>query len=452
VINFIEQLAIQFHPGSVSLRHEEHPAADAAAMAVYAIVLVAVFYVTMRRPALGTASLLVLAPFALARYVGPTSITLLKVGIVGLIVALAFRRIPWTALASPAARVQISVFLVALFAIALSAIRAEYIGPVVRETFKTLEYAACFGGALLSYVTDPDDRQIWRALKIVTVLVCGSALLDYLVGAHSGLVVHGEVVPRSAGVLEGPNQLAGWLEILTPILFARALLHRDKGLIAILSLACITQLLTLSRGGILGVIIGALVVLVIMRPSQVVAVRIVVGTAIATAFLFILGGSLGLTSRLFSTPEANEIDHLANRPLLWHAALTLWQSSPIVGVGAGNYEFELSRAGLPNVRTHANSIYLQSLAEGGIVMLASTLYSFGATILVLARSAVRRPLVVGALAATVALATHQVFDDLFFFTKVGTTYWLIIGIAVAEIVARQLFERHRSHVFEGFGR
>src|ERR1700692_3954681 len=99
MINFFEQLAFQLHPGSVSLRHEEHPQADVTAMVIYAVVLVAVFCVSMRRPALGTASLLVLAPFALARYVGPTSITLLKVGIVGLILSLAFRRIPWSALA-----------------------------------------------------------------------------------------------------------------------------------------------------------------------------------------------------------------------------------------------------------------------------------------------------------------------------------------------------------------
>jgi O-antigen ligase len=169
--------------------------------------------------------------------------------------------------------------------------------------------------------------------------------------------------------------------------------------------------------------------------------------------LIVLGGGAlaaraGVPVGYFSLDQATQsADHLGNRSELWHAAIALWRTSPVFGVGAGNYELDLAQVGLFGVRTHANSIYLQSLAEEGLVGLLTTVSLFAVTIWTLARSAVRRPLVVGALGATVALSVHQVTDDLFFFPKVATTYWLVTGVAVAEIAARYLFEQRRAATY-----
>ena len=271
-----------------------------------------------------------------------------------------------------------------------------------------------------------------------------SALVEYVAGAHSGIFLHGYSFPRIAGALEGPNQLAGYFGVALPVLVARALVHRDRILVGVIVLAAVTDVLTLSRAGIIGAGIGVVVVLLVLRPFRgdawrfAAALVLVVGVGIALAL------RAGVPAGYFSLDQAPQTaDHLANRSELWHAAIVLWQSSPWVGVGAGNYELELGAVGLAGVRTHANSIYLQSLAEGGVVGLLATIALFATTIVVLARSGVRRPLVVGALGAAVALASHQVLDDLFFFPKVASAYWLVVGVAIAEIAARRLFEQRR---------
>jgi O-antigen ligase len=433
------------HPWTITLRHDVPVPIDAPTALLYIATAAVVAALTVRRPAYGVAALIVLAPIGLPRYIGPTTLTLLKAGLVGLLVTLVFRRPDISALGTSVVRAILATFAGVEVAIALSATHANYHAPVVREASKTLEYAALFLGAVVAYASDPDDRPFWLALQIATVGVCLSALAQYVLGANSGIFIGGHGVPRVAGVLEGPNQLAGWLEIAIAVLFARNLLHRDGWLVVTVGLAAITQVLTFSRAGIVATIFACAVVLVVTRTPRKVGIRFALATIVATVILGVVATKAGLPPRYFSLDQVpQQADHLGNRQILWHAAIALWKSSPLFGVGAGNYEFDLSRVGLVDIRTHANSIYLQSLAEGGVVLFAATLCMFVTVVVTLARSAVRRPVVVGMLAATAALAAHQIFDDLFFFPKVGSLYWLTMGVAVAEISAQALFERRRA--------
>ncbi|HZX69105.1 MAG TPA: hypothetical protein VFE70_09490, partial [Candidatus Elarobacter sp.] len=174
-----------FHPWTVTLRHETHVPVDAASALVYLLCAIAVGWLTRRRPALGVAALLVLAPFDLARYAGPTTITTLKAGLVGMFVALAFSRFDVAAFRTAPVRAMLTAFGATLLAIALSAIHAQHLGSVLREGLKDGEYLLLFIGAIVAFATDPDDRPFWRMLEITVLLVSASALAEYLIGAHS---------------------------------------------------------------------------------------------------------------------------------------------------------------------------------------------------------------------------------------------------------------------------
>jgi hypothetical protein len=435
------------HPWTVTLRHETHFPVDVSSALIYLACALGVALLTWRRPSLGVASLLVLAPFDLARYVGPTTITTLKAGVLGMVIALALGRPNLAAFRTVPVRVMLAAFAALLVSIALSAMHAQHIGPVVREGLKNAEYLLLFVAAVAAFGADPDDRPFWRTLELAVVLVCSSALAEYVLGAHSGIFLHGQsiVVPRIAGALEGPNQLAGYLDVALPVLLARALVHRDGLLVGVIVLATVTDLLTISRAGIGGALIGSIVVIAVLRPPGRYVWRYAVAVIafLVVALEFVLRA--GVPAGYFSLGQATQsADHLANRSQLWRAAVELWKTSPLVGVGAGNYELDLSQVGLTGVRTHSNSIYLQSLAEGGAFGLLATIALFGATIWTLASGGVRRPLVVGALGATFALAAHQTLDDVFLFPKVASVYWLVTGVAVAEIAARRMFERRRA--------
>ena len=150
-----------------------------------------------------------------------------------------------------------------------------------------------------------------------------------------------------------------------------------------------------------------LIVIAIARPRWG-ALRIV--AAVAAAGFAVLGvfGATGTLSRLTSFDDADRPTGLGTRSELWHAAKTLWRSHPWLGVGGGNYELEFPRAGVTDAQTHANSLYLQSLAEGGVVLFLATIGTIAAALLTMWKEARNSPFALGALGATVAFAYTSV--------------------------------------------
>jgi O-antigen ligase len=159
------------------------------------------------------------------------------------------------------------------------------------------------------------------------------------------------------------------------------------------------------------------------------------GGVVLAAILVTLGLAVGLEARFFSLAEVPQPDHLGTRAILWSAALDLWRSSPLVGIGAGNFEFDVGMVGHPEVRTHANSLYLQALSETGLVGFAATLFMLWTVFSTFARAFSRRPLLIGVFAGNVALALHQVFDYLWFFPKIGVFWAILLAIGVVEVLA-----------------
>jgi O-antigen ligase len=106
-------------------------------------------------------------------------------------------------------------------------------------------------------------------------------------------------------------------------------------------------------------------------------------------------------------------------------------------VGAGNYELLLPTVGLKNIRTHSNSLYIQAWVEGGIPLLLATLGLVYASIATFVRDARSSPFIAGALAASIALALHQIVDYLVFYNKVGEWWWVILALGAAELTTRK---------------
>jgi O-antigen ligase len=323
-------------------------------------------------------------------------------------------------------------------ATALSVTQAEHIPEALRETLKALEYLATFIAVVLAMHDDPDEASVRVALALTVTAVSCAALSQIFTGAPSVLLYAGQAVPRIAGPLEGPNQLSGYFGVTLPIVTAFALSRTAfRTELAALAIGVVALFLTFSRAGVVTSLAAIALVIAIAPSDRRKSISLFISTAsLAGMGLILLLGELvahdyRLLWRFVSFSESSDPGSVGTRPQLWHAAVSLWQMHPWLGIGAGNFELEISKVGPSGVKTHANSLYLQSLVEGGIPLLSAQLYALSASIFPFTRASLRNPLVLGTLAAGIGLALHQIVDLLVFYPKVGAMWWIALGLAAS---------------------
>lgn len=88
-------------------------------------------------------------------------------------------------------------------------------------------------------------------------------------------------------------------------------------------------------------------------------------------------------------PSARLTSFEGSRDEIWSSALAAFESEPIRGIGPGTFEFWWSREGEPESVADAHSFFIESLAELGIVGLASALLLFGGLAAMAVRAAAK---------------------------------------------------------------
>lgn len=402
---------------------------DALAALCYAAIFTAGALTAMRRPAYAIALLICVQPFALYGNLWITTVTLSKAALLGVICGLCTHRDFWRPLTSRAARALLIAALLLTAATLLTLWHASFYGPVLRETLKNAEYAVLFAAVVCAYRLDPDRSVVRSACIAVAALVALLALSQEFYGATSGLDINGHRMARVAGPLEGPNQLAGYLDVALPLVLALCVDDLTLGAGLTLFLLVLADVLTFSRGGLAGAFAATAALAwtyrrQILKPLSFMAAGLAGGIVAA-------GVPAHSPTAIFRIwDNAATSGGVGTRTNLWRAALTLWREHPIFGIGAGNFELEVGRE-VPGVHTHANNIYLQSLVEGGFPLFAATLWLTYVSIASFVRDRLRSPFVAAAFAASIALALHDVVDWLVFYPKVGGPWWILMGLAAA---------------------
>ncbi len=292
--------------------------------------------------------------------------------------------------------------------------------------------------------------------------VAAGAVVGLLVAAAQGVLEHyrdgyadftfvsgGAVVQRVDGLFGHPNQFAGFLAVLLPLALSLAWSAKMPARIrwlggAAAALGLLAMTWSYTRGAFLGLGLGCLVWLALVRP-RVAAVAAVLATMAAIAL-----APAALLER-FQSGETSEVQLRAD---LWGSALDVYAERPILGVGLNNFALGYER--LPSttaiasqrrllherevvVPPHANNLYLTVLAEQGLIGIVglgflaivalATAYA-GANV----RDPVGRSVCIGVGAGLLTLTFHSFLEATLFQTGLLQPLFALVAVTAVYVV------------------
>ena len=307
----------------------------------------------------------------------------------------------------------------------------EYTGR--EELLRILVYASLFFLVLNNLHRQEHTQIIGYTLFAVATTISCYAVYQFITRSDMVWNHHSGYLGRGSGTYICPNHLAGFLEVLTPLGVAYAIMGRGKPLTKILIAYSVLTMaagiaVTQSRGSWASVTI-ALVAMAAYLISQ----RQFRWPAAIFLLVFIAGLTYVATKNNFATKRFTTVSNsgkldLEARRDMWGGAVRMWQDHLWFGVGPGHYDLRFPAyrpASLQLKPDRAHNDYLNMLADWGIagaLIIATSLTLLGVGILKVWKSVQRgdRALgsnqsdkfafLLGSCAGMFALMLHSVVD------------------------------------------
>lgn len=215
----------------------------------------------------------------------------------------------------------------------------------------------------------------WGGFTAIYALVEGA--LD-MAGVHTRIFESVGPLPRLLGGFKDPNFFAHYLSMVIPVVFARVLMGAKLWTkqLFIFILLIVAAIGTFSRGGAIGLGAGMLVVLALTfrQPSQNRRSSSGRSFSIAVSFcalLAILASSTpniwSVISTRFSGATKYGTDPTAVLRLrIWKNALHLLATSPIYGIGPGQFLTRMAETS-PDTAFYAHNSLLEATVEMGVI-------------------------------------------------------------------------------------
>ncbi|MEN8098252.1 MAG: O-antigen ligase family protein, partial [Chloroflexota bacterium] len=317
----------------------------------------------------------------------------------------------------------------------------------------------------------------WIAAALIVSALVQSAVGIWQFGIRGDGPEHFSILGqyfRAYGTFEQPNPYAGFLGLVLPLIIGLgigtvaswtsrkhhiSIIFLVVLVIAALVVSCAVRM-SWSRGAWLGLAVAFTVMLLFLPRKKVVGL-VILSLVILMGIIAINSGLMpaSIEQRMLGFTEYFQFEDVRGahitpdrfavleRMAHWQAALSMANESPWIGVGTGNYAAAYPDHALmqwPYALGHAHNLYLNLLAETGVLGLISYLGFWAVALVLIMRlistsEGVPRGIALGLLGAVTHLSVHNLVDKLY----VNNVY-LHIGSLIGILVV--LISSSRSNV------
>ncbi len=252
---------------------------------------------------------------------------------------------------------------------------------------------------------------------------------------------------RLSSTFGNPDHLAGYMEMALPLILGLFLLSYRHGILFLLIYLCCLLLtalvLTLSRGGWIGALIGISfmsLALLTNRYFQRKKLLISLIGGFVVAALIVLA-STPVVERIRTIEQKEEASSFSNRVNVWGRVVEMIGDYPLHGIGPGTFGTIFTQYQPPGLRSHytmAHNDYLHFISEVGLPLIAIVVWM----IIALYRKGLRRlqnrsrlvrGITLGAMTGITAILVHSVADFNLHIPANALLFTILAALVVAPV-------------------
>lgn len=245
--------------------------------------------------------------------------------------------------------------------------------------------------------------------------------------------IDGKTYLRATALFPDPHMLAFYLGILLPLALWLAIYSDKKKQLfrASFIVIVITDLLTFSRGGYLGLVAGIAVAGFLFRHKIMEKYKLIT-TGILIIIAIIIFIPSPISQRFFTSFNLKEGSNYG-RIIMWEKAVETMREHPALGVGIGNYSLEIAPTATYRNSIYAHNTYLDIAVESGILNMLIWLGVLGASAISFWKKAEKEKLFFFCLLGVIIFSAHSLVETALYSPIALTTFLVLISLSNVEL-------------------